>query len=141
MTELQAALGISQMKKLDEFVSRRHILQEKYDMLFASLPVIKPYQNQDSYSALHLYPIQIDLDNNSKSRKQIFIELREKGIGVNVHYIPIHTQPYYQQLGFKEGDFPNSEYYYSRAISIPLFHAMTLNQQDAVCDALKSVLQ
>ena len=141
MTELQAALGISQMKKLDEFVSRRHILQEKYDMLFASLPVIKPYQNQDSYSALHLYPIQIDLDNNSKSRKQIFIELREKGIGVNVHYIPIHTQPYYQKLGFKEGDFPNSEYYYSRAISIPLFHAMTLNQQDEVCDALKSVLQ
>lgn len=141
MTELQAALGISQMKKLDEFVSRRHILQEKYDILLASLPVIKPYQDQDCYSALHLYPIQLDLDKKSKSRRQIFNELRENGIGVNVHFIPIHTQPYYQQLGFKEGDFPNSEYYYSRAISIPLFHAMTLNQQDEVCDALKSVLQ
>ena len=129
------------MKKIDEFVSRRHILQEKYDILLASLPVIKPYQDQDCYSALHLYPIQIDLDKKSKSRRQIFNELRENGIGVNVHYIPIHTQPYYQQLGFKEGDFPNSEYYYSRAISIPLFHAMTLNQQDEVCDALKSVLQ
>jgi dTDP-4-amino-4,6-dideoxygalactose transaminase len=141
MTELQAALGISQMKKLDEFILKRHILHEKYDMLFASLPIIRPYQNQDSYSALHLYPIQIDLDNNSKSRKQIFIELREKGIGVNVHYIPIHTQPYYKKLGFKEGDFPNSEYYYSRAISLPLFHAMTLDQQNEVCDTLKRVLQ
>ena len=141
MTELQAALGISQMKKLDEFVLKRHILQEKYDILFASLPIIRPYQNQDSYSALHLYPIQIDLDNNTKSRKQIFIELREKGIGVNVHYIPIHTQPYYKNLGFKEGDFPNSEYYYSRAISLPLFHAMALNQQDEVFNALKSVLR
>jgi UDP-4-amino-4,6-dideoxy-N-acetyl-beta-L-altrosamine transaminase len=141
MTELQAALGISQMKKLDEFVLKRHILQEKYDILFASLPIIRPYQNQDSYSALHLYPIQIDLDNNTKSRKQIFIELREKGIGVNVHYIPIHTQPYYKNLGFKEGDFPNSEYYYSRAISLPLFHAMSLNQQDEVFNALKSVLR
>ena len=85
------------MKKLDEFVLKRHILQEKYEILFATLPVIRPYQNQDSYSALHLYPIQIDLDNNTKSRKQIFIELREKGIGVNVHYIPIHTQPYYKK--------------------------------------------
>jgi UDP-4-amino-4,6-dideoxy-N-acetyl-beta-L-altrosamine transaminase len=141
MTELQAVLGISQMKKLDEFVLKRHILQEKYDTLLASLPVIRPYQNQDSYSALHLYPIQIDLHNNSKNRKQIFIELREKGIGVNVHYIPIHTQPYYKKLGFKEGDFPNSENYYSKAISLPLFHAMELNQQDEVFNALKSVLR
>ena len=141
MTELQAALGISQIERLDKFVANRQKLQERYDSLLSSLPVIRPCQDQDSYSALHLYPIQIDLDKKSKSRRQIFNELRENGIGVNVHYIPIHTQPYYQQLGFKEGDFPNSEYYYSRAISIPLFHAMTLNQQDAVCDALKSVLQ
>ncbi|MDC1251183.1 UDP-4-amino-4,6-dideoxy-N-acetyl-beta-L-altrosamine transaminase, partial [Gammaproteobacteria bacterium] len=141
MTELQAVLGISQMKKLDEFVLKRHVLQEKYDTLLASLPVIRPHQDLDSYSALHLYPIQINLDNTSKSRKQIFIELREKGIGVNVHYIPIHTQPYYKKLGFKEGDFPNSEYYYNRAISLPLFHAMSLNQQDEVFNALKSVLK
>uniref|UniRef100_UPI004047E7BC UDP-4-amino-4, 6-dideoxy-N-acetyl-beta-L-altrosamine transaminase n=1 Tax=Algoriphagus sp. TaxID=1872435 RepID=UPI004047E7BC len=141
MTELQAALGISQMKNLDEFVSKRHILQNKYDMLLASLPVMKPYQDQNCYSALHLYPIQIDLDTQIKSRRQIFNELRENGIGVNVHYIPIHTQPYYQQLGFKEGDFPNSEHYYSRAISIPLFHAMTSNQQDQVFDTLKRILQ
>ena len=141
MTELQAALGISQMKKLDEFVSKRHVLQEKYDTLIDSLPVIKPHQHEDSYSALHLYPVQIELNKVNKNRRQIFNELRENGIGVNVHYIPIHTQPYYQQLGFKEGDFPNSEHYYSRAISLPLFHAMTLNQQDEVYNALKSVLK
>jgi len=140
MTELQAALGISQMKKIDEFVTKRHILKERYDVLLADLPVIKPYQAEDCYSALHLYPIQIDLDKESKSRRQIYNELRENGIGVNVHYIPIHTQPYYQKLDFKEGDYPNSEYYYSRALSIPLFHSMNLNQQDEVCDALKKVL-
>ena len=141
MTELQAALGISQMTKLDEFVSKRHVLQERYDTLIDSLPVIKPHQHEDSYSALHLYPVQIELNKVNKNRRQIFNELRENGIGVNVHYIPIHTQPYYQQLGFKEGDFPNSEHYYSRAISIPLFYAMTLNQQDEVYNALKSVLR
>ena len=129
------------IQKLDEFVLKRHILQEKYDTLLANLPVIRPHQDLESYSALHLYPIQINLENISKGRKQIFMELREKGIGVNVHYIPIHTQPYYKKLGFKEGDFPNSENYYSRAISLPLFHAMTLNQQDEVFNALKSVLR
>ena len=141
MTELQAALGISQMKRVDEFVSRRHILKEKYELFLAGLPLIKPHQHEDSYSALHLYPVQIELNKVSKTRKQIFNELRENGIGVNVHYIPIHTQPYYEQLGFKEGDFPNSEYYYSRAISLPLFNAMTLDQHEEVCDRLKRVLQ
>ena len=141
MTELQAALGISQMKKLDEFVSKRHVLQEKYDTLIDSLPIIKPHQHEGSYSALHLYPVQIELNKISKNRRQIFNELRENGIGVNVHYIPIHTQPYYKELGFKEGDFPNSEYYYSRALSIPLFYAMALNQQDEVYNSLKRVLK
>jgi UDP-4-amino-4,6-dideoxy-N-acetyl-beta-L-altrosamine transaminase len=141
MTELQAALGISQMQRLDEFIAKRHILQERYDSLLSSLPLIKPHQNTDSYSALHLYPIQIDLNKVSKNREQIFNELREKGVGVNVHYIPIHTQPYYLQFGFKEGDFPNSESYYSGVISIPLFHAMTVGQQDEVLNVLKMVLQ
>jgi dTDP-4-amino-4,6-dideoxygalactose transaminase len=104
------------------------------------LPIVKPYQDRDSYSALHLYPIQIDLDSVDKSRQQVFDELRQDGVGVNVHYIPIHTQPHYQELGFKEGNFPNSEVYYSRAISIPLFHAMTLDQQDQVVATLKKIL-
>ncbi len=141
MTELQAALGVSQMQRLDEFVAKRHTLQKRYDSLLNGLPIIKPHQDKDSYSALHLYPIQIDLNSVGKSRQQIFDELREDSIGVNVHYIPIHTQPYYQQLGFVKGDFPNSEAYYDRTISIPLFHTMTLEQQDEVCDALMRVLQ
>ena len=141
MTELQAALGISQMQRLDEFVTQRHILQERYDSLLSGLPIINPHQNQDSYSALHLYPIQIDLDSVDKSREKIFDELRQSGIGVNVHYIPIHTQPYYLHFGFKVGDFPNSESYYNRAISIPLFHAMTAEQQDEVLNVLMRVLQ
>ena len=141
MTEIQAALGVSQMKRLDEFVAKRHILQERYDSLLSGLPIIKPHQSQDSYSALHLYPIQIDVDSVGKGREKIFDELRQNGIGVNVHYIPIHTQPYYLQFGFKVGDFPNSESYYNRAISIPLFHAMTAEQQDEVLNVLMRVLQ
>jgi len=141
MTELQAALGISQMQRLDEFVAKRHILQERYDLLLSDLPIIEPYQDKDNYSALHLYPIQIDLNKVSKNREQIFNVLRENGVGVNVHYIPIHTQPYYLQFGFIEGDFPNSESYYNRTISIPLFHTMTAEQQDEVLDVLKRVLQ
>jgi dTDP-4-amino-4,6-dideoxygalactose transaminase len=138
----QAALGVSQIQRLDEFVAKRHTLMERYNSLLNdNLPVIKPYQGQDSYSALHLYPIQIDLDNIGKSRQKIFDELRKNNIGVNVHYIPIHTQLYYQQLGFQEGDFPNSEAYYNRSISIPLSHVMTLEQQDKVCVVLKRVLQ
>jgi len=141
MTELQAALGISQMQRLDEFVAKRHILQERYDLLLSGLPIIEPYQDKDSYSALHLYPIQIDLNKVRKNREQIFNVLRENGVGVNVHYTPIHSQPYYLQFGFREGDFPNSESYYNRTISIPLFHTMTAEQQDEVLDVLKRVLQ
>jgi dTDP-4-amino-4,6-dideoxygalactose transaminase len=141
MTEIQAALGISQMQRLDEFVAKRHILQERYDSLLNGLPIIKPYQNQDCYSALHLYPIQIDLEGVVKNRQQIFSELRQCGIGVNVHYIPIYIQPYYLQFGFKVSNFPNSNNYYDGAISIPLFHAMTEEQQDKVIEVLERVLQ
>ena len=141
MTELQAALGVSQMKRLDEFVAKRHSLQERYDSLLKNLPIIKPFQAENTYSALHLYPIQIVLNKVQKSREQIFNELRDSGIGVNVHYMPIHMQPYYQQFGFNEGDFPNSEDYYSQAISIPLFHSMSLVQQDEVIAKLKMIIK
>lgn len=141
MTELQAALGVSQMQRLDAFVSSRHKLQARYHELLKDLPILCPYQYPDSYSALHLYPIQIELENINKSRSQVFDGLRAKGLGVNVHYIPVHTQPYYQGIGFSQGDFPQAEFYYSRVISIPLFHGMNIDQQDQVVAILRQVLQ
>jgi UDP-4-amino-4,6-dideoxy-N-acetyl-beta-L-altrosamine transaminase len=141
MTEMQAALGISQFKRLDEYVAARHVLQTRYDELLSELPIKIPKQTLSSYSALHLYPIQIELQGIGKSKKQIFCELRDIGIGVNVHYIPVHTQPFYEELGFKLGDFPNSENYYSRVISIPIYQSMTFEMQDQVISALKRVLQ
>ena len=141
MTELQAALGVSQTQRLNEFVVRRHVLQKRYDSLLSDLPIIRPYQDKHSFSALHLYPIQIDLNKVSKNREQIFDELRETGVGVNVHYIPIHTQPYYRQLGFKDGEFPNSESYYKAALSLPLYSGMSFQEQDKVVEFVTKVLE
>jgi UDP-4-amino-4,6-dideoxy-N-acetyl-beta-L-altrosamine transaminase len=140
MTELQAALGVSQMKRLDEFVAGRHQLAQQYDSLLAELPIVRPYQHPDNYSALHLYPILLELDKISKTHAEIFQALRDNGLGVNLHYIPVHTQPYYQQLGFKAGDFPEAESYYRRAISIPLFYGLA-DRQHQVVSVLKQVLQ
>jgi UDP-4-amino-4,6-dideoxy-N-acetyl-beta-L-altrosamine transaminase len=141
MTELQAALGISQMRRLDEFVDVRHQHQKRYDELLKGLPIATPYQDLDNYSALHLYPIQIQRDKVKNTRKEIFEALRAAGVGVNVHYIPVHTQPYYKNIGFGKGDYPNAESYYENAISIPMFYAITKGQQDEVCDLLKKVLK
>jgi UDP-4-amino-4,6-dideoxy-N-acetyl-beta-L-altrosamine transaminase len=141
MTELQAALGVSQMKRLDKFVDRRHECQEYYDELLDSVPVVTPFQSPDCYSALHLYPILLDQDQVNKSRQQVFKELRASGIGVNVHYIPVHMQPYYKDRGFKKGDFPKTENYYKSVISIPLFQSLTKEMQDEVVGALKSILE
>ena len=136
MTELQAALGVSQMKRLDDFVAARHHLAKRYNQLLSSLPVELPFQLEDTYSGLHLYVIRLNLNKITKSHRQVFNELRENGIGVNLHYIPVHIQPYYKNMGFKRGDFPESESYYSEAISLPMFHLMTEEQQDEVVNAL-----
>lgn len=140
MTELQAALGISQMKSLESFVTRRHQLAHRYNQRLSGLPIKLPNQHIDSYSGMHLYIIRLKLSYISKTHQQVFEELRSEGIGVNLHYIPIHTQPYYQNMGFKYGDFPEAEEYYREAISIPLFHGMSDEQQEYVIEALYKVL-
>ena len=140
MTELHAALGISQILRLDKFVEKRHKLRERYDSLLSKLPLLKPYQDKNCYSSVHLYPIQIDFKKLNKTREFFFNSLKSRGIGVNVHYIPIHTHPYYQNIGFKKGEYPNSEKYYSNAISIPLNQSMNFKQQDKVINALEELL-
>jgi UDP-4-amino-4,6-dideoxy-N-acetyl-beta-L-altrosamine transaminase len=140
MTELQAALGVSQMARLDDYVARRHALAARYDALLADLPVTRPWQHQDSYSGLHLYVIRLQLERIGKTHRQVFDSLREQGIGVNLHYIPVHTQPYYLQMGFKAGDFPEAERYYAEAISLPMFQTMSEAQQDLVVAALRRAL-
>ena len=141
MTELQAALGVSQMSRLSEFVSARHQLAARYYEKLAELPITLPYQLPNTYSGLHLYVIRLNLSEISKTHKEVFDALREQGIGVNLHYIPVHLQPYYQKMGFKQGDFPNAENYYSNAISLPMFHGMTHEQQDEVISKLSLILE
>ena len=140
MTELQAALGVSQMNRLDAFVARRHELAQRYDRLLADLPVTTPWQHPDGYSGLHLYVIRLQLANLDKSHRQIFESLQAQGIGVNLHYIPVHTHPYYKSMGFTAQDFPEAMAYYREAISLPMFQGLTDEQQDQVVCALRVAL-
>lgn len=140
MTELQAALGVSQVKRLDNYVAHRHSLARRYDILLADLPLDLPWQHPDSYSALHLYVVRLQLHKIKLSQKQLFDGLQEHGIGVNLHYIPVHTHPYYQRMGFKPTDFPEAQSYYSQAISLPMYPTLTEVQQDRVVSVLKELL-
>ena len=140
MTELQAALGLSQMQRLEEFVIKRHELASRYDNLLHDLPITLPWQHPDSYSARHLYVIRLQLEQINITHLDVFNALRTAGIQANLHYIPVHMQPYYQKMGFASGQFPEAEKYYKEAISIPLFSAMTEGQQDTVCSTLKTIL-
>jgi UDP-4-amino-4,6-dideoxy-N-acetyl-beta-L-altrosamine transaminase len=140
MTEMQAALGLSQMQRLSSFVERRRELAQKYNELLSGLPVTLPQQLADTVSSWHLYIVRFDLSKIGKTQAQIFDECRAAGIGVNLHYIPVHIQPYYSDLGFRQGDYPVAEAYYANAISIPLFHSMTDAQQDEVVRVLKEIV-
>ena len=140
MTELQAALGISQMMRLTEFVATRHKIAERYDFLFKDLSVQIPYQLEDTYSGLHLYVIRLQLDEISATHKEVFDELRANQISVNLHYIPVHIQPYYKTMGFRYGDFPASEQYYKEAISLPMYSGLSQSDQDKVVQVLTSSL-
>lgn len=138
MTELQAALGISQMERIDDYVSRRHAIAKRYDAMLADLPLTLPWQNPDSYSALHLYVVRVT--STRRSRRQVFDHLKASGIGVNVHYIPVHLQPHHQRVGAERGSFPNAEHYYAEAISLPMYPGLTESLQDEVVAAIRAAL-
>jgi UDP-4-amino-4,6-dideoxy-N-acetyl-beta-L-altrosamine transaminase len=139
MSELQAALGLSQLTRLDAYVARRHEVARRYDESLSGLPLVAPWQDPQGYSALHLYIVRLPA-TFTVSRRAVFEKLRAAGIGVNVHYIPVHTQPYYAGMGFKPGDFPQAEAYYEEAISLPIFPTMTEEQQDAVVAAIAKAI-
>lgn len=140
MTDMQAALGVSQMQRLNEYVTKRHELAKRYNEMLKDLTITLPWQSEDSYSGLHLYVIRLQLDKISKTHLEVFNGMREAGILVNLHYIPVHLQPYYQEIGFKEGQFPKAEEYYKEAISLPMFPTMTEEQQNQVVSTLKELL-
>ena len=140
MTDLQAALGLSQMQRLDEFVAKRHAIARRYDKLLADLSVITPWQHADSYSGLHLYVIRLKLNKIRKTYREVFEALRTAGIGVNLHYIPVYLQPFYERLGFRAGYCPIAEQYYSEAISLPMYPGLTEVEQNEVVAALNWVI-
>lgn len=140
MTDIQAALGLSQMARLDEFVARRHVIANRYNQLLSSLPLCTPWQHPDTYSGFHLYIIRLKLGESKKSQQQVFELLREAEIGVNLHYIPVYLQPYYLRQGFEPGYCPEAERYYAEAITLPMFPRLTAQQQDMVVNAIAQSL-
>lgn len=139
MTELQAALGSAQFRHLDAWVDKRHSIADVYDKELASLPLILPQRNAQSRSGLHLYVVQVDERRTHKSRREVFDALRAAGIAVNVHYIPVHFQPDFQRLGFAQGQFPLSEAYYARCISLPMFVGLDDASLHTVIRALHTI--
>jgi dTDP-4-amino-4,6-dideoxygalactose transaminase len=137
MTDLQAALGLSQYQRLDAFIAQRLAAVSRYQTLLKDLPLAIPSEARDGQSAWHLYIIRLD---DADKRLAVFTALRHADIGVNVHYIPIHTQPYYQQLGFQWGDFPQAENFYSKIISLPMYADLTEEQQLYVAEHLRAAL-
>ena len=136
MTDIHAALGLSQIQRLEEFINLRHSVAQRYEKLLATLPVTTPWQHPDSYSAYHLYVIRLHLKAIGKTQRQVYEELRAAGILVNLHYIPVYRHPYYEQMGFEAGYCPEAEEYFAQAISIPLYPSLTTEQQEYVVSSL-----
>jgi dTDP-4-amino-4,6-dideoxygalactose transaminase len=141
MTDIQAALGMSQLIRIDTFVARRHELADRYNEAFQGQPLTLPWQHVDTFSSYHLYVVRLMLDRLTKTHRQVFDELRAEGILVNLHYIPVHLQPYYQNRGFSIGNFPQAEKYYDEAITLPMYAGLTDDNQKIVIDSVKKVLQ
>ncbi|NOU40026.1 MAG: UDP-4-amino-4,6-dideoxy-N-acetyl-beta-L-altrosamine transaminase [Methylotenera sp.] len=140
MTDIQAALGLSQMKRLDEFVSKRHSIANRYEELLANLPVVTPWQHHEGYSGLHLYVIRLKLNEIQKSHLVVFEALRAAGVAVNLHYIPVYRQPYYKRMGFNVGHCQEAEHYYAEAISLPMYPGLTNQQQNQIVTVLKEIV-
>ena len=140
MTDIHAALGSSQMSRVDAYVRARHAVARRYATALADLPLVLPWQDPDCHSAYHLYPVQVDGSRTARARHEVFAHLRQRQIGVNVHYIPVHTQPYYRERGFAGRSFPAAERYYANALSLPLYPGLDAAGQDRVVAALREAL-
>ena len=140
MTDMQAALGYSQMTRLDAFVARRRELAARYDELLKDMPLTTPYVLEGANPSWHLYIVRVDFSRLTKTKKQVFEEMKVQGVALNLHYIPVHTQPYYQALGYRSEDFPNAMTYYAEAFTLPLYYRLTEQQQAEVVNALKNAL-
>ena len=139
MTDIQAALGFSQMKRLDQFVQRRHELAKRYDRELSELPVVTPYQSETTYSSYHLYPVCMSKAECPLSQQEVFGALLRNNIGANLHYIPVHRQPFFERLGFCANDFPEAERFHREVISLPMFAALTDDDQSHVIKTMKSL--
>jgi UDP-4-amino-4,6-dideoxy-N-acetyl-beta-L-altrosamine transaminase len=139
ITEIQAALGSSQMSRLDEFLRRRREIAARYDHELAGLPLTLPFQHPQAKSAYHLYPVRVRANARGIDRRRVYDELCARGVRPNVHYIPIHTQPYYRRLGFAPGDFPTAEAYYREALSLPMYFDLSDSEQGLVIQSLRAI--
>ena len=141
MTDIQAALGISQMRRLDEFIARRHSIAARYHEALANPPVTTPWQQPDTRSGFHLYVIRLQLDRIQRTHRDVFEALRAEGIGVNLHYIPVYRHPYYEEGALDRTAFPEAEHYYAEAISLPIYPDMAGEQQERVIEGLSRTVK